>query len=276
MKIQIIHSSIQPTNQETNNSTTSYNFHDELDGQQEKIPSLHQIKTYQIVSNKKKQPRFSAEAVQPPPQSFFDSKKLPWNKSNLLAEDAFCFLFLNGPLSVWKTMLESQLKWKSWIPSWQVKVTVGIPGIIKNVPMPVVTVLVVGRSIPKFKWSRSLSTNPMKFSILVFVFRVHWYFIFTTLNALYLNYPQYVIWMIEDLCNFSLPSCDFVNSSSLPTPNCPKRLAEPEKNITPGAKSIQKKEKTLQKVESLHSTKLTWQWKKSPFFDRKNHRLKWL
>ena len=220
MKIQIIHSSIQPTNQVTNTSTTSYNFHDELDGQQEKIPSLHQIKTYQIVSNKKNN-QGSWPKPYNPPQSFFDSKKLPWNKSNLLAEDAFCFLFLNGPLSVWKTMLESQLKWKSWIPSWQVKVTVGIPGIIKNVPMPVVTVLVVGWSIPKFKWSRSLSTNPMKFSILVFVFRVHWYFIFATLNAVChlddwrsMQLFASVLW----LCQFFLPS-----HSKLPKTTCRTR-----------------------------------------------------
>lgn len=240
----------------------------------EKIPSLHQTKTYQIVSNKKTTKVLGRSRTAPPKvfltvQNYLEKIEIPGRGCVLLP-------VLSGPLPVWKTMLESQLKWKSCIPSWQVKVTVGIPGSIKSVPMPVVTVLVVGWSIPKFKWSRSLSTNPMKFSILVSVFRVHWYFFFATFNALYLNYPQYVIWMIEDLNNFPLPSCDFVNSSSLPTPNCPKRLTEPEKNITPGAKSIQKKEKTLQKVESLHSTKLTWQWKKSPFFDRKNHRLKWL
>ena len=192
-------------------------------------------------------------------QRFFDSERLPWKNRISLKMMRFDSCFKRPSIS---------------LNSWQVKATVGIPGSIKSVPMPVVTVLVVGRSIPKFKWSRSLSTNPMKFSILVFVFRVHWYFIFATSNDIYLNYPQYVIWMIEDLCNFSLPSSDFVNSSSLPTPNCPKRLTEPEKNITPGAKSIHKKEKPFRKVESLHSRKLTWQWKIT-IFDRKNHRLKW-
>ena len=101
----LIYSANQSGNKEFHHSTQiSYNLHDELDGQQEKIPSLHQIKTCQIVSNKKKQ-RFLAEAVQNPPQSFFDSKK-PSLKNNRISWKrlAFCFLFLNGPLLVWKTM----------------------------------------------------------------------------------------------------------------------------------------------------------------------------
>jgi len=102
----------------------------------EKIPSLHQTKTYQIVSNKKTTKVLGRSRTAPPKvfltvQNYLEKIEIPGRGCVLLP-------VLSGPLPVWKTMLESQLKWKSCIPSWQVKVTVGIPGSIKSVPMPVV------------------------------------------------------------------------------------------------------------------------------------------
>ena len=96
-------SSIQSTNQVTNTSTTSYNFHDELDGQQKKYRHWPKPKVFLTV------------------KGYLEKIESPWR---------WCVLIpvLNGPLSVWtrgklRLRLESQVALKVyrcqwWLFSW--------------------------------------------------------------------------------------------------------------------------------------------------------------